>query len=212
MHFFIQYLWENPKFFFSWMLFVVFSVSLHEYMHAYIAFREGDDTAARFGHLTLNPFKQMGIVSLIMLVLIGFCWGAVPVNPGNLRRKYSNLIVSLAGPLTNLGLFIIFSLITGLAYKFMPGIDENSKQQFFIAMFFQGAFMNMVLFLFNMLPVPGFDGYALVENFVPHEYKNSEFFKGTSIVVLMLALFFSDKLFDIGQAAAYFMVNLIVVL
>ena len=72
--------------------------------------------------------------------------------------------------------------------------------------------MNMVLFLFNMLPVPGFDGYALVENFVPYEYKNSEFFKGTSIVVLMLALFFSDKLFDIGQAAAYFAVNLIAVL
>ena len=209
MHFFIQYLWENPKFFFSWMLFVVFSVSLHEFMHAFVALKEGDDTAARLGHLTLNPFRQMGIVSLIMLVLVGFCWGAVPVDRRNLRHKYSDLRVSLAGPFTNLGLFLVFGLIAGLAYRFMPHVTEGSKQEFLIMMFFQGSFMNMVLFLFNMLPVPGFDGYSLIENFVPQELKYSEFFKGTSIVVLMLALFFSDKLFDIGQTAAYMLVNLI---
>lgn len=210
MHFFIQYLWENPKFFFSWMLFVVFSVCLHEFMHAYIALKEGDDTAARFGHLTLNPFRQMGIISLIMLVLIGFCWGAVPVNRENFRNKYSDLRVSLAGPLTNLGLFLIFGLIAGLAYRYLPQMDDDSRQEFLVMMFFQGSFMNMVLFLFNMLPVPGFDGYALVENFVPQELKYSEFFKGASIVVLMLALFFSDKLFAVGQAAAYWIINLIV--
>lgn len=210
MHFFIQYLWENPKFFFSWMLFVVFSVCLHEFMHAYIALKEGDDTAARLGHLTLNPFRQMGIISLIMLVLIGFCWGAVPVNRENFRNKYSDLRVSLAGPLTNLGLFLIFGLISGLAYRYLPQMDDDSRQEFLVMMFFQGSFMNMVLFLFNMLPVPGFDGYALVENFVPQELKYSEFFKGASIVVLMLALFFSDKLFAVGQAAAYWIINLIV--
>ena len=175
MHFFIQYLWENPKFFFSWMLFVVFSVSLHEFMHAFVALKEGDDTAARLGHLTLNPFRQMGIVSLIMLVLVGFCWGSVPVDRRNLRHKYSDLRVSLAGPFTNLGLFIVFGLIAGLAYRFMPYSVEGSKQEFLIMMFFQGSFMNMVLFIFNMLPVPGFDGYSLIENFVPQEFKYSEF-------------------------------------
>ena len=208
MHFFIQYLWENPKFFFSWMLFVVFSVCLHEFMHAFAALKEGDDTAAKLGHLTLNPFRQMGIISLVMLVLIGFCWGAVPVDRRNLRHKYSDLRVSLAGPLTNLGLFLFFGLIAGLAYRYLPEVAENPKQEFFVIMFFQGSFMNMVLFLFNMLPVPGFDGYSLIENFVPQEMKYSEFFKGASIVVLMLALFFSDKLFAVGQAAAYFIVNL----
>ena len=209
MHFFIQYLWENPQFFFSWMLFVVFSVSLHEFMHAFAALKEGDDTAAKLGHLTLNPFRQMGIISLVMLVLIGFCWGAVPVDRRNLRHKYSDLRVSLAGPLTNLGLFLFFGLIAGLAYRYLPEVAENPKQEFFVIMFFQGSFMNMVLFLFNMLPVPGFDGYSLIENFVPQEMKYSEFFKGASIVVLMLALFLSDKLFAVGQAAAYFIVNLV---
>lgn len=178
-------------------------------MHAFAALKEGDDTAARLGHLTLNPFRQMGIVSLIMLVLIGFCWGAVPVDPRNFKRKYSNLIVSLAGPFTNFGLFLIFGLVSGLAFRFLPQMDSGSKQEFLVMMFFQGSFMNMVLFIFNMLPVPGFDGYAIVENFVPQEFKQSEFFKGTSIVVLMLALFFSDKLFAIGQAAAYLLVNLV---
>ena len=150
MHFFIQYLWENPKFFLSWMLFVVFSVCLHEFVHAYVALKEGDDTAARLGHLTLNPFKQMGIFSLIMLVFIGFCWGAVPVDPRNFKRKRSDLYVSLAGPLTNLGLFLVFGLIAGLAFKFFPEYLEGDKGKFFVSMFFQGSLMNMVLFIFNM--------------------------------------------------------------
>ena len=205
----IKTLFTDPRFFASSVLVVVFSICLHEFLHAWAALKMGDPTAADRGHLTMNPFRQMGIVSLIMLVLVGFCWGAVPVDRRNLRHKYSDLRVSLAGPFTNLGLFLVFGLIAGLAYRFMPYVTEGSRQEFLIMMFFQGSFMNMVLFLFNMLPVPGFDGYSLIENFVPQELKYSEFFKGTSIVVLMLALFFSDKLFDIGQTAAYMLVNLI---
>lgn len=209
MHLFIQYLWENPRFFFSWMLFVVFSVSLHEFMHAYIALKEGDDTAARLGHLTLNPFKQMGLFSLVMLVLIGFCWGMVPVDPRNFRRKRSELYVSLAGPLTNLGLFFIFVLIAGLAFRFMPDMSRDSRGYFFVAMFFQGSIMNMVLFIFNMLPVPGFDGFSVVHNLLPPHLKNTEFFKGASVVIIMLAFVFSSKLFYIGEKASYFLINLI---
>ena len=205
----IKTLFTDPRFFASSVLVVVFSICLHEFLHAWAALKMGDPTAADRGHLTMNPFRQMGIVSLIMLVLVGFCWGAVPVDRRNLRHKYSDLRVSLAGPFTNLGLFLVLGLIAGLAYRFMPHVTEGSKQEFLIMMFFQGSFMNMVLFLFNMLPVPGFDGYSLIENFVPQEMKYSEFFKGASIVVLMLALFFSDKLFAVGQAAAYFIVNLV---
>lgn len=209
MHLFIQYLWENPGFFFSWMLFVVFSICLHEFMHAYIALKEGDDTAARLGHLTLNPFKQMGIFSLLMLVFIGFCWGMVPVDPRNFKRKKSDLYVSLAGPLTNLGLFLLFGIIVGLAFKFFPDLMQGWRGKFFVNMFFQGSMMNMVLFIFNMLPVPGFDGFVVVHSLLPAEFKNTEFFKGASIVIIMLAFIFSDKLFKIGDIASYTLINLV---
>ena len=112
MRFFIQYAWERPDFFFPWMLLVIFSICLHEFMHAYTALKLGDDTAARTGHLTLNPFKQMGIFSLIMLAMIGICWGAVPVNRNNFQKKYASALVSAVGPFTNFALFVFFSLIT----------------------------------------------------------------------------------------------------
>ena len=63
---FIRYMWLDPRLFFSAVLIVVFSVCCHEFMHAFVALRMGDDTAARRGHLTLNPFKQMGWLSLLM--------------------------------------------------------------------------------------------------------------------------------------------------
>lgn len=203
MNIFISQLWENPRFFLSWILFVVFSVCLHEFMHSFVALKEGDDTAARLGHLTLNPFRQMGFFSLIMLLLIGICWGRVPVDPRNFRRKYSHLIVSLAGPFTNFGLFIVFTLISGLALRLGYGSEDRERFSFFVTMFLNGAVMNMVLFIFNMLPVPGFDGYSLVENFVPPRFKNTEFFKGASIIVLMAAFFFSGHLFALSEIAVF---------
>ena len=93
------------------LLVVVFSVCLHEYAHARAALWQGDATAAEQGHLTLNPLKQMGPMSLIMLLIIGIAWGAVPVNPGRMRHRYSDALVSFAGPATNLALFLVSSLL-----------------------------------------------------------------------------------------------------
>ena len=105
---FIQTLFNDPRLFFSKLLIVVFSISLHEYIHTLTAYKLGDATAAERGHLTLNPFKQMGIISLIMLCFLGLAWGQVPVNPANLRGKHSTAIVAASGPVTNIVLSLVF--------------------------------------------------------------------------------------------------------
>ncbi|MCX6995813.1 MAG: site-2 protease family protein, partial [Kiritimatiellaeota bacterium] len=79
MNFFIVQAWEQPFFFFAWVGIVTFSICVHEFAHAWMALRCGDDTAARAGHLSLNPFRQMGPSSLIALLVVGIAWGAVPV-------------------------------------------------------------------------------------------------------------------------------------
>ena len=84
---FISRLFSDPTMFFTIIIAVGLSVCIHEFCHAYTALKCGDPTAARMGHLTLNPLKQMGVISIIMLLLLGICWGSVPVNPGNLDRK-----------------------------------------------------------------------------------------------------------------------------
>lgn len=214
MDFFIKALWENPQFFFSWSLFVIFSICCHEYMHARVALMEGDATAAERGYLTLNPFKQMGLFSLVMLALIGICWGMVPVNPANFRRKSSDLIVSLAGPLTNLALAIIFIVILFIIrYLLRTGIEfsENTYSAFETAfwMIGNGAIMNLVLFFFNILPIPGFDGWSIVRHFVSVEkMMTSEFINGAGVVVLLLAMYFMDEIFMVAAVIVDFILKL----
>ena len=181
---FITYLWRDPYFFLSGVFLVVFSVCCHEFMHAWIALKEGDPTAADAGHLTLNPLKQMGLYSLFLLAIFGIAWGQVPVNPANFRRRSSDLRVSLAGPLTNLGLAIIFLLLCALL--FFGGVENRQA----ISMVFYGCVLNQVLFVLNMLPVPGFDGFGVARYFFPGflEMKSEV---STIVTVVLIVLLFS---------------------
>ena len=125
MNIFITYLWKDPQLFFAISIIVIFSVCCHEFVHAATAMMLGDDTAANHGHLTFNPFKQMGIISLIMLCLFGLAWGQVPVNPANFRKKYFASIVAASGPVTNLVLSQLFILLC-----FAVGIEIATKNIF----------------------------------------------------------------------------------
>ena len=111
---FIKTLFSDPRLFFSQLLIVVFSICLHEYIHTLTAYKLGDSTAADRGHLTLNPLKQMGFISLFMLCMLGLAWGQVPVDPVNFRRRSSDLRISLAGPLTNLALAVVMLVLCAI--------------------------------------------------------------------------------------------------
>ncbi len=183
---FITTLKTNPQLFFMWIFLVIFSVCCHEYAHAQVALWEGDTTARDEGHLTLNPLKQMGTLSLVMLAFIGLAWGAVPVNPQRMRRRISPLLVSLSGPGMNLVLYIIFTILLHafLVVKGMPlgAIDENRMSE----MFFLGAALNFILFVFNILPVPPLDGYAIFKFFSHRGLdEHSELVKGFFVCLIL---------------------------
>jgi len=157
MNLFLSYLMSDPWYYFSWIVIVAFSICVHEYAHAYIALKRGDDTAAEEGHLTLNPLIQMGPMSLILLFVIGIAWGAVPVNPGRFRKRSDAALVAFAGPAANVLLCLLFA---GL-YGFKWGSP-------LIADFFRyAAVANGVLFTLNMLPVPMLDGWSVFGLFIP---------------------------------------------
>lgn len=182
---FITTLWRDPYFFFGAAFLVIFSICCHEFMHAWIALKEGDPTAADQGHLTLNPLKQMGWISLILFALFGFAWGQVPVAPNNFRSRSSAVKVALAGPLTNLFLSFVMLLICCLLLK---GEIENYRA---MEMIFYGSVLNLVLFILNMLPVPGFDGFVLAEYFRPgFLHLKSE--AATIVTVVLILILFSS--------------------
>lgn len=192
MDLFITYLFISPQFFFTWLLVVVFSICCHEFMHAWAALKQGDPTAADSGHLTLNPLKQMGMMSLIMLAICGIAWGAVPVRPHQMRHRHSDALVSFAGPATNLALFVVF----GVLFFFSGPLGDAADLLFKL-----GALLNMVLFIFNMLPIPGFDGFSILSSFFPRLREfNSEWMTGIYFIMFFLIFFSFEYLW---LAAAY---------
>ena len=157
---FIEQLTTNPTVYFSWIVLVMFSICCHEYAHAYTALRFGDDTAARNGHLSLNPLVQMGTQSLIILALFGLAWGAVPISSKSVRHAYQQALIALAGPLTNLLLCLLFALLLVIA--------KTAGASLMVADFlFIGGAVNGVLFIFNILPIPMLDGFSVVSAFHP---------------------------------------------
>jgi len=160
---FIQHLAENPFFYFAWVLIVVFSICVHEFAHAYVAYRLGDDTAAQEGHLSLNPMIQMGPTSLIFLALVGMAWGSVPVNINRFREPWAGAVVAFAGPASNLILSFLFTLVGAITFLAIgDGLSED------VAVFFiVGATANGMLFVLNMLPAPMFDGWSVFSYFYP---------------------------------------------
>ena len=157
---FITNLFKDPRSFFLMVLFVVFSVTLHEFMHAWVALKMGDPTAADHGHLTLNPFRQMGLFSLVMLCFIGIAWGQVPVNPLNLNSRKKRILVALAGVSANLFLSITFTFLALLVLIFA------NHQKYAADMLLYGATINMVLLILNLMPFPGFDGFNIAAEFI----------------------------------------------
>ncbi|OGV69083.1 MAG: hypothetical protein A3K19_16740 [Lentisphaerae bacterium RIFOXYB12_FULL_65_16] len=184
---FIQKLSSDPAFYLMWIIMVAFSVCMHEAAHAWTARTQGDDTASHQGYLTLNPLKVMGLQSLICLVVLGVAWGAVPVNPRNLRRSYSGLLVSSSGPGMNLALAVLFAILTATISVTgnLPALGP------FRELFSIGIMANCFLFLFNMLPVPMFDGWELYSWCIPQLRRLSMDTLGFISIVVIAVLFLS---------------------
>ena len=166
--FFIQNLFEpeNQLFFGCVVVTVVISIVLHELAHGWAAIWQGDDTPRTAGHMTPDPMVHMGGMSLLMLVLMGMAFGAMPVNPRNFRSKYGDALVSAAGPAMNF--LLAFVALTLLAlWMRLAGIAESSSAyngQYLLKIF---GITNIALGIFNLIPVPPLDGSSILGNFVP---------------------------------------------
>lgn len=161
---FITFLQTDPLYYVSVIATVVVSIILHELAHGWAAIWQGDDTPVRSGHMTANPLVHMGGFSLAMLVLIGISYGQMPVNPNRFRGKYSDAIVSAAGPAMNLLLALVGLTALGLWQR--STIDAIGQAQVnaqeFLWIF---GTTNIVLCLFNLFPVPPLDGASILANF-----------------------------------------------
>lgn len=147
---------------------LIVSFTMHELAHAYVAYKFGDDTAKKQGRLTLNPIKHLDPFGTILILVAGFGWARpIPVNRRFFKKpRLAGVLVSIAGPVSNLILAFIgfFLLVLMHAYGMeMLAAFSTWLDQFF-SIWIQ---LNLVLFLFNLLPLPPLDGYRIIEDLVP---------------------------------------------
>ncbi|MFA6515301.1 MAG: site-2 protease family protein [Candidatus Paceibacterota bacterium] len=170
-----------------YIIVLIMSIVIHEVAHGYSAYLLGDDTARLNGRLTLNPIKHLDPFGSIILPLLLFIstkgtfligWARpVPYNPLNLRKgKWGNVIVSVAGIFANLMIAIIFGLLIRFAPVFgLPILDPMSISPFYkISTII--VMLNLVLALFNIIPIPPLDGSKILFSFLPARFRYIENF------------------------------------
>jgi len=152
---------------------LIMSVVVHEVSHGFAANYLGDPTARLAGRLSLNPLPHIDPVGSVLVPLLLFFTNAgvmfgwakpVPVNPYNLRGKYGEAIVAAAGPLSNIGIAIIFGLLIRLAGELPPATFLNITILVVV--------INIMLAIFNLVPVPPLDGSKILFAFLPYHLAN----------------------------------------
>jgi len=145
----------------------VIGLTVHEFSHAYAAYKLGDNTAKLDGRLTLNPLKHIDWMGFFLIVIAGFGW-AKPVvfNPDNLKHKHRDeILISIAGPLSNFVIAILFFVIARLLY-INEFFNTTKLGLEVINMIMMWGVINFGLFVFNMIPLPPLDGSHLYLTFL----------------------------------------------
>ncbi len=148
------------------VLAIIYALTIHEFSHAAAASYLGDDTAKYNGRLSLNPLMHMEIFGTLMLLIAGFGWGKpVPVNVYNLRfKRWGEALVALAGPLSNFLSVVLFIVIIRGVFGLL---SPDSLVLVFLAHL---ILVNLVLGVFNLIPIPPLDGSKLLFAILPYRF------------------------------------------
>ena len=177
------------------IIILIMSVVIHEVSHGYAAYLMGDPTAKNAGRLTLNPLAHLDLMGSLIVPFIayfsaGFMFGwakPVPYNPYNLKsQKYGDAIVAVAGPASNLLVALIFGL--ALRFDLLVGMTNFTMAIQMVVI------INIILAIFNLIPIPPLDGSKILFTFLPYRYiefrRNLERY---SLLLLLFVVFFLWK-------------------
>lgn len=167
---FIQNLFDEDGYgrfyYISWVVCVVVSIILHELGHGWMALRLGDPTPNIQGRMNFSPLVHMGPFSIVVLLVTGIAWGMMPIDPTRMKGRYAEAKVAFAGPAVNVCLAAI-GLIGAVVWLRISGElpKQNTPAKNGFDMLWLLASLNVVLFLFNLIPAPPLDGSHIFANF-----------------------------------------------
>lgn len=187
---------QSPLIFFAYLVALLFVLTIHEFSHAFSAYLAGDPTAKDAGRITLNPLVHLDVFGLIMLFLAGFGWGKpVPINPNNFKSPRRDvLLVSLAGPLSNLitGVILIFIL------KFINLNFDLASGNLLIIFLFLLVILSFSLGIFNLIPIPPLDGSKILFSLLPERFNKLKYLLIQYGPWFLIGLIILDNFLNLG--------------
>lgn len=188
---------------------ILFSLSLHELSHGFMAYKLGDNTAKAYGRLTMNPLAHMDILGTLAMMFFGFGWAKpVPVNFANLKYKRLGVIlVAAAGPISNMLLAIVAVALFTLCMIF-----EVPLHGFVLEYFIYTIAINVTLAAFNLIPVPPLDGSKLVIPLLPGKWQFYIYKNEIYIQIVLFALLYigvMDPVIDFMRGLVMSLVSLV---
>ncbi|GIQ69705.1 site-2 protease family protein [Xylanibacillus composti] len=175
------------------LLSIIIAFTVHEFAHAYAAYRFGDDTPRKQGRLTLNPMAHLDWLGMLLIFIAGFGWAKpVMVNAGNFAKpRQMNIVVALVGPLSNLLLAVLgaamHTAVLGSAWSAGWSAGTIYAFESFFILFVS---LNILLFFFNLIPLPPLDGYRIVIEMLPLQVSHRlRQFEHWSFLIFLLIIF-----------------------
>jgi Zn-dependent protease len=195
-------LFEQPMVFVAWLVAIVFALTIHEFAHALVATMQGDPTSKLMGRLTFNPLAHIDMTGFLALLLVGFGWGKpVPVNPIYFKnKKWGDTLVALAGPLANFIAIVIF----GIVLRIIVLTTSLSQNNLLILFLFFMIMINLVLGIFNLIPLPPLDGSHILFNILPSRFNELKYKLSKNGPWILLTLIMMDRFLGIGLLSALF--------
>jgi Zn-dependent protease len=183
---------------------VLYAIVIHEFAHAWAAYKQGDWTAKLAGRLTLNPLPHLDLFGTVVLPALLILSGSplvigwakpVLINPYNFKnQKWGNTIVSLAGPAANLLSAVLFVIILKLVFLFSLVSLDNYLLVFLSYL----IIINSVLFVFNLIPIPPLDGSKFLFDVLPYKYQGVKEFLTRQGPWLLMILLIADSFLGLG--------------
>lgn len=198
---------------FAFIIAIMFSISAHEFSHAYVAYRQGDMSAKSMGRLTLNPIAHFDIFGFISLLLFGFGWAKpVPINPLKFKEYRKGIfLTSIAGIVTN----IFISFFSAAVFVLLGLINVQAGSvgyyvvYFFYQLFYTLTIVNINLAVFNLLPIAPLDGYNLICSLSKTKNKFICFMEKYGSILLFVLVLTSTISYILGYATNFIAVPVI---
>ena len=191
---------------------VIVAITFHEFAHAFVADKLGDDTPRRQGRLNLNPLSHIDPVGFFMLIFAHFGWGKpVEINPANFNRKRSmsaqEALVALAGPVMNLIIAIVLTIILFAITTFTPTFILSTTGMLIGLTLQMAISVNIGLGVFNLIPLPPLDGSKILMHFLPYNAKTWFENNVQIFYIVFIVLWVTNLIINIVSTGIYSMVS-----